>query len=136
MEHQITLQIILVRPTKDVEYGLQKGSGSKYETIQKQQYSSKDLVFRFQATVKGDHKKDELPKFSGPFIQGPTNNKFVYIDIGSCAGQLNTPWSRRLKIPVTGITWEHINKLNANASLILQTSVPGPEKMADPIAQL
>ena len=132
MENQITLQIILVHPTKDVDFGLQKGSGSNYETIQKQQYTSKDLVFRFEATVKGDSKKDALPKLSGPFIQGPTNNKFIYIDIGTYAGQKNTPWSRRLKIPLTKITWEQINKLNSNNKLVLETTVPGTGKDGGP----
>ena len=132
MENQITLQIILVRPTKDVDFGLQKGSGSKYETIQKQQYSSKDLVFRFEATVKGDSKRELMPKLSGPFIQGPTNNKFIYIDIGTYAGQKNTPWSRRLKIPLTKITWEQINKLNSNNKLVLETTVPGTGKDGGP----
>ena len=132
MEGQIILQIILVRPTKDVDFGLQKGSGSNYETIQKQQYASKDLVFRFEATVKGDTKKDKLPNLSGPFVQGPTNNKFVYIDIGTYAGQKNTAWARRLKIPLTGITWEQINSLMENNRLVLETSVPGTGKDGGP----
>jgi len=132
MENQITLQIILVRPTKGVDFGLQKGSGNNYETIQKQQYTSKDLVFRFEATVKGDSRKDKLPKLSGPFIQRPTNNKFVYIDIGTYAGQTNTPWSRRLKVPLTGITWELINELNSNNKLVLETTVPGTGKDGGP----
>lgn len=132
MDNQITLQITLVRPTKGIDFGLQKGAGSNYETIQKQQYTSKDLEFRFEVIVKGDSKKDELPKLSGPFVQGPANNKFVYIDIGTYAGQLNTPWSRRLKVPLTGITWEHINKLNANNKLVLETSVPGTGKDGGP----
>ena len=132
MENQITLQIILVRPTRDVDFGLQKGSGGNYETIQKQRYTSKDLVFRFEATVKGDGKKDELPKLSGQFIQGPANNKFIYIDIGTYAGQKNTQWSRKLKVPLTGVTWEQINKLNADKMLVLETSVPGTGKDGGP----
>lgn len=132
MENQITLQIILVRPTKGVDFGLQKGSGSSYETIQKQQYTSKDPVFRFEAIVKGDSKKDKLPKLSGQFVQGPANNKFVYIDIGTYAGQKNTLWSRRLKVPLTGITWELINKLHSNNKLVLETTVPGTGKDGGP----
>jgi len=132
MEGQITFQIILVRPTKEVDFGLQKGSGSNYETIQKQRYTSKDLVFKFDATVKGDNTKDKLPKLSGPFIQGPTNNKFVYIDIGTYAGQKDTGWARRLKVPLTGITWEQINKLNSNNGLVLETSVAGTGKDGGP----
>lgn len=132
MNDQIILQIILVRPTKDVDFGLQKGSGSDYEIIQKQRYISKDLVFRFEVTVKGVRKKDLLPKLSGPFVQGPANSKFVYIDIGTYAGQTGTNWSRRLKIPLTGITWEQVDELNANNNLVLETSVPGTGKDGGP----
>jgi hypothetical protein len=132
MKDQITLQIILVRPTKDVDFGLQKGAGSNYETMQKQRYTSKDLVFKFEAVVKGDRKKDMIPRLSGPFVQGPAINKFVYIDIGTYAGQTGTAWSRRIKIPLTGITWEQIDELNANNKLVLEASVPGTGKDGGP----
>ena len=100
--------------------------------VQKQRFTTKDLVFSFEATVKGDRKKDLMPKLSGPFVQGPTNSKFVYIDIGTYAGQTDTSWSRRLKIPLTGITWEQVDELKANNKLLLQTSVPGTGKDGGP----
>lgn len=130
MESEITLQIILVKPTPDVMFGLQKGSGSNYETVQKQIPVSNDLSFKFTITVKGDQSKDKHPKFSGSFVQGPADNKFVYIDIGTYAGQQGTIWSRRLKIPLTGITWKDIDSLSERA--MLQTSVPGTGKDGGP----
>lgn len=71
MESEITLQVILVKPTAGVVFGLQKGSGSNYETVQKQIPASNDLSFTFTINVKGDRAKDEFPKFSGSFVQGP-----------------------------------------------------------------
>ena len=123
MESEITLQIILVKPTPKVVFGLQKGSGSNYETVQKQIPTSNDLTFTFTINVKGDRLKDKFPKLSGSFVQGSADNKFVYIDIGTCAGQSNTIWSRRLKIPLTGITWKDVESLTGNS--MLQTSAPG-----------
>ena len=130
MESEITLQIILIKPTPGVVFGLQKGSGNNYETVQKQIPTSNDLTFTFTIKVKGDRSKDKLPKLSGSFVQGPADNKFVYIDIGTCAGQLNTSWSRRLKIPLTGITWSAVDSLSRNS--MLQTTVPGTGKDAGP----
>lgn len=130
MESTITLQIILVKPTPGVMFGLQKGSGSNYETVEKQIPVSNDLSFKFTITVKGDRSKDKYPKFSGSFVQGPADNKFVYIDIGTYAGQPDTIWSRRLKIPLTGITWKDIDSLSEFS--ILQTSVPGTGKDGGP----
>ena len=37
-----------------------------------------------------------MPKFSGSYVQGPSDNKFVYIDIGTYAGQTDNIWSSRL----------------------------------------
>ncbi|WP_090381106.1 DUF5990 family protein [Dyadobacter sp. SG02] len=123
MESEITLQIILIKPTPDVVFGLQKGAGTNYETVQKQIATSNDLTFTFTVKVKGDSSKDQLPKLSGSFVQGSADNKFVYIDIGTYAGQSDTIWARRLKIPLTGITWKEIESLPDNS--MLQTSVPG-----------
>ena len=132
METEINLQIILTQPPPSVLFGLQKGSGNIYETVQKQKSVSADLLFTFSIKIKGDKKADAFPKFSGPFVQGPAGGKFVYIDIGKCAGQIDTVWSRRLKIPLTGITWELIDKLIADSALILETKVPGTGKDGGP----
>ena len=132
MESEITLQIVLLKPTPGVDFGLQKGSGNNYEVIQKQRSDSKDLYFNFAVKVKGEKTKDKSPKLSGSFVQGPTNGKFIYIDIGTYAGQTNTPWSRRLKVPLTGITWKDIDQLSADPSLMMGTSVPGTGKDGGP----
>ena len=130
VDSEITLQIILIRPTPGVVFGLQNGSGNNYETIQKQIPKSNDLAFTFTVKVKGDRSKDKLPKFSGSFVQGPADNKFVYIDIGTYAGQVGTVWSRRLKIPLTGITWKDIDLLTSNS--MMQTIVPGTGRDGGP----
>jgi Family of unknown function (DUF5990) len=132
METEVILQIILIKPTKDVDFGLQKGSGNNYETIQKQRSDGHDLLFKFSVKVKGERQKDLLPKFSGYFVQGPATNKFIYIDIGTYAGQTNTGWSRRLKIPLTGITWKDIDMLISNPEFILETTVPGTGRDGGP----
>jgi hypothetical protein len=132
MESEINLRIILLQPTASVVFGLQKGSGTNYETIQKQNSDAKDLSFSFDIKVKGERSKDSSPKFSGPFVQGPTDGKFVYIDIGTCAGQIGTPWSRRLKIPLTGISWKMIDEITADPKLILESCVPGTGKDGGP----
>ena len=132
MDQTATLQIILLKPTPGVVYGLQRGSGNNYETIQKQQSISDDLIFRLPIKIKGDPKKDEFPKFSGEFVQGPTGNKFVYIDIGAYAGQQDSAWSRRLKIPLTGINWQNIDQLAAYPISYLETRVPGTGKDGGP----
>jgi hypothetical protein len=45
-----------------------------------------------------------MAALGGPFVQGPPKQRFVYINIGTYAGQDGSPWSRRLKVPLIGIT--------------------------------
>ena len=130
MESEIALQIVLTKPTPDVVFGLQVGAGKMYETVQKQMSRSADLTFTFSVKVKGDKSTDEFPQFSGRVVQGPSGNKFVYIDIGTYAGQSDTIWSRRLKVPLTGITWMDIESLGKNA--VLQSTVPGTGRDGGP----
>ena len=128
MDKQVTLRIIIERPVNGVEYGVQKGKGSKYETIQKQSSDFSDLTFEIPVSVKFDD--NGVATFSGPFVQGPSQQRFVYIDIGTYAGQKDTPWSRRLKIPLTGISKTILSK-NSEVQ-VLVTKVPGKGKDGGP----
>ena len=104
---EIPLRIILRKPTAGVDFGLQKGRGGKYEVVQKQRSTGKDLKFDFAVGVKTD--EDGAPDFSGPFVQGPRGDRYFYIDIGTYAGQVDTCWSRRLKVPLSCITSDLID---------------------------
>jgi hypothetical protein len=95
MEHELTLRIFLETPPAGVDFGVQKGKGNDYQTEQTQRSNGKDLTFEFQVRVRTGA---GAPNFLGPFVHGPTGERFIYIDIGTCAGQTNTVWSRRLKI--------------------------------------
>ena len=129
MEGQVTLRVIVERPPGDVDFGIQEGYGNDYKTVQTQRYTKHDLRFEFPIRVKQG--KDGQPNFLGSFAQGPASNRFVYLDIGTYAGQTNTPWSRRLKIPLAGITWTMIEQASA-ASLAIEVRVPGTGRDGGP----
>ncbi|MFN2511620.1 MAG: DUF5990 family protein [Pyrinomonadaceae bacterium] len=131
MEHELPLRIVLEKPPRDVDFGLQKGRGSNYETIQKQRFKGEDLSFEFTVRVKGG-RKDPAPNFLGPLVQGPPTERFIYIDIGTYAGQTDTGWSRRLKVPLRGITWAMIDRASADEESLLETRLPGTGKDGSP----
>ena len=124
----MTLRIILEKPFRGVEYGVQKGRGTDYQTIQKQKGGSADLIFEIPIVAKFDKKGNYI--FSGPFTQGKSQDQFIYIDIGTYAGQKDTPWSRRLKIPLKGISKPSIDNLPVQKALV--TKVPGIGKDGGP----
>jgi hypothetical protein len=131
MERELKLRILLEQPTIGVDFGLQKGKGGNYETVQTRRSAGKDLSFEFTVRVKSDG-KNSPPNFLGPFVQGPTGERFVYLDIGTCAGQKETPWSRRLKIPLRDITREMIDELSTRKDAVLEARVRGTGKDGGP----
>ena len=129
MEREVTCRIVLESPPAGVDFGLQQGHGSDYETVQTQRSKTGDLRFEFGVRVKEG--KTGEPIFLGPFTQGPPQERFVYLDIGTYAGQTNTPWSRRLKIPLRGITWRMIEQAS-DSGAVLETHVPGTGRDGGP----
>jgi len=131
MEYELTLKVILEKPPRDVDFALQKGKGAKYDTTQRQRSEGKDLYFKFTVGVKMTG-ENATPNFLGPFVQGPPEERFIYIDIGTYAGQIDSCWSRRLKIPLKGITRDMIDRLSADSELLLETRVLGTGKDGGP----
>jgi hypothetical protein len=129
MERQVTLRVIVERPPAGVDFGVQEGHGNDYRTVQKQRLTKDDLRFEFPIRVKEG--KTGEPNFLGPFAQGPAHNRFIYLDIGTYAGQVNTPWSRRLKIPLAGITWPMIEQAS-DAAIVIEVRVPGTGRDGGP----
>ena len=130
MNQELPIRIILEGPPTGVDFGIQKGNGNQYETIQKQRSNNNDLSFEFKISVK--ESKTPLPNFTGPYVQGPLNERFIYIDIGTYAGQTDSVWGRRLKIPLRDISYETIKLLLTDSSFILETKVPGTGKDGGP----
>ena len=127
----IKLHITLQTPPADLDFALQKGPGSISHPVQKQRSQGQDLFFELTVKLKGDSQKDDLPDFKGDFVQGPLKGRFIYINIGASAGQAGVSnW--RLKIPLGGITWETIDKLNADPNAAMETAVPGTGRNGAP----
>ena len=129
MDEDVRCRIVLETPPAGVDYGLQKGRGSEFETVQIQRSDGSDLQFEFSAQARASGSRAD---FRGPFIQGPAGGRFVYIDIGAFAGQTGTPWSRRLKIPLTGITPQMIGRASGAGGAVLEACVPGTGRDGSP----
>ena len=123
---ELTFRIIVEGPPPGVDYALQKGAGSAYETAQKQRSDGNDLVFEFTLSVR-QGVSDGTAALAGPYVQGPPRQRFVYLDIGTFAGQADSRWSRRLKIPLTGVTMKMIA-----AGGVLEARVPGTGRDGGP----
>jgi hypothetical protein len=125
MASQLTLRIVIEQPPLGVDFALQKGRGKLYETTQKQRSDGNDVVFEFQPLIREG--PSTIAAFGGPFVQGPPRQQFVYVDIGTYAGQADSCWSRRMKIPLDGIPSKFIAKGG-----VLEARVPGTARDGGP----
>jgi hypothetical protein len=126
MTRALKLRIIVEGPPSGVDYALQKGSGPSYEMHQQQRSQGKDLAFEFTPAIK-DGVSDPMAALAGPFVQGPRGQRFVYLDIGTYAGQPDSCWGRRLKVPLAGITMKMIW-----AGGVIEARVPGTSRDGSP----
>ena len=131
MEFDLPLRIIVVAPPADCDFGLQKGRGTKYEVVSKQRSTGGDLQFELTLRVK-ENEATGAPNFLGPFAQGTPHDRFFYLGIGEYAGQKNTPWSRRAKIPLRSIDWELIEKVRLRPGGRLEARYAGSDRHGAP----
>ena len=95
----VPLRITLVGPPPDVAFAVQTGSdGLQDLTIATDEDLSFDVAIEaapFGAGV----------RFYGPVVQGPPNARFIYVRSGTMAGQPQSFWTRRVKVPLASLSW-------------------------------
>src|SRR5215510_947900 len=113
MGDELKLRIRVEAPPSNVLFQMQHGRGGLVPSVRR---SSTSIDFEFSVRV--GTQKDGLPNFLGPFAQGPTRARFVYINSGTLAGDMQSCWTRRAKVPLTGISWALVKKaLSSGASV-------------------
>lgn len=125
MTRELTLRIIIEQPPPGIDFALQKGSGKLYDIVQKQRSDGKDVIFQFRPSIKDG--VSGIAALGGPFVQGPPRERFVYVDIGTYAGQADSRWSRRLKVPLDGIPTKFIG-----GGGVLEARIPGTGRDGGP----
>lgn len=127
LDTEITLRITAIEPPAGVVFSLQRGQD---EIVSPVRSDGSDLTFEAPARVRDDGSGGE-PNFLGPFVSGPKGGRFVYIRVGQSAGDHFSPWSRRVKIPLGGITWEQVREA-ASAKQPISATYAGTAKDGTP----
>ena len=97
MKQSLKIRLVVTDALPGVHCAMQRGKSELHPPV----VSSGNLVFDF--TVQVDVSKNPLG-LTGEFTQGPPDKRFVYINSGTYAGESGTRWSRRAKVPITGIS--------------------------------
>lgn len=124
---ELPLRIVLLAPPAGVNFALQHGatSGTAYPPVVDAQQGDgiRDLTFAFTIAVR---REPATPlRLRGPFVQGPTDARFIYLVVGRRAGQPDSPWDRRAKVPLAGITPALVRAVLAHPGAWLEAAVPG-----------
>ena len=96
MKQTLNLRLIVTDPLPGVHCAMQRGKSELLAPA----FSPNALTFDFAVQI--DLSKDPI-SLTGEFTQGPPAKRFVYVNSGSYAAQAGTTWSRRAKVPLTGI---------------------------------
>ena len=105
VEQELTLRIRVVNPPADVEFLVQRGRDELTAPV-----TATRTALLFEFPVRVGAQPNGAPNFLGPYAQGPPSSRFVYVNSGTYAGQSESCWSRRAKIPLTSITWSLIEE--------------------------
>lgn len=118
----ITLRLTIADPVAGVAYSLQDKANAPVEP---RLATDTPLSLDAPVTLTDDG------RLTGPFVrrEGPTR-RFVYIAIGTSAGQHASIWSRRAKIDVHDIPDDLLNQ--ARQGRVLEIRLPGRTKDAGP----
>lgn len=134
-EVEIPLRITLYRVPPGVRFALQNGkSGAahEYELVPPTRIDPTSISFDFTVRVAPD-KLGARQRFLGEFTQGPADERFVYVNSGQSAGQHDTEWNRRAKIPLTTITPALIDAVRSTPNTVLLIEIEGTAADGGPV---
>jgi hypothetical protein len=134
-EVEIGLRITLYRVPPGVRFALQKGKSGAMghpELLPPTRIDPTSISFDFTVRVAPD-KLGARQRFLGEFTQGPADERFVYVNSGRGAGQLDTEWNRRAKIPLTTITPALIDAVRSTPNTVLLIEIEGKAADGGPV---
>jgi hypothetical protein len=139
-EQRIRLRIICQKPPSPqlhgAEFGLQDNSTTANWVIHAgQTQPNGDVHFECECRVR-PHAGNGSPNYLGPFVQGGTSERFLYLSwrpIGPRPGQPepSCTWVRRMKVHLKSITWEQIDE-SLKKDGLLEAVVPGTGRDGGP----
>ena len=118
---EIPIRVRVVRPPSGVRFRVQRGRSDLDDPTR-----VTDGEISFDLTVRvGDTRPDGLPNFLGPYAQGPPAGRFLYVNSGTLAGQTDSCWTRRAKVPFRDITWAMVEEVLSGEDTVLEARIAG-----------
>jgi Family of unknown function (DUF5990) len=129
MADEVTVQIVVRDPHPEVTLRMQRG---RMELVSPVRTSAETVTFELGVQVVT--RAEGTIVLKGPQVQGPPASRFVYVNAGQYAGGAPSPWSRRAKIPLGGITQALIQAVRATPGAVLRAEIYGRARDGGPAA--
>ena len=123
--HKLYLRIVVMDPPPGVEWRAQSG---QHELLPPRSASRDAIAFEVDVTV-----TTEGPVvFRGAVTQGPPKARFIYVNSGTRAGQPDSGWDRRAKIPLAAITRTQVDQALTRSDTLLEGRIAGTSRDGGP----
>jgi hypothetical protein len=97
---KIRLRIVVVSPPAGTRWAMQLGRTDLAPPIRADERA---VVFETDVEVLPGSKAEPF-RLRGPAVQGRPGDRFLYLNSGTYAGDRASTWSRRAKVPLSGLT--------------------------------
>ena len=129
MDLELPLRVTVLRPPAQVTFRMQRG---RTELVAPARVT--DVAISFDAVLRA---RGKWPaggaNFTGPLAHGPPERRFLYVNSGLRAGQADSCWDRRAKVPLDGITWELVERTRAAPGAVLEGRIQGTAPDGGPV---
>jgi hypothetical protein len=123
---ELPIRIVVEDPVPGLAIALQRGKAANATLVPPSSRSRDAVVFDLEVTVDG-RLADGRPRLLGPCVQGPPEARFVYLPLGRYAGQADSPWAGRVKVPLGDIGGDQIEALTPGARLAARIMGQSPK---------
>ena len=123
---ELPIRIVVEDPVPGMAIALQRGQAAKAELVAAASRPADAAVFDLEVTV-GGRLPDGRPRLLGLYVQGPPDARFVYLCVGKYAGQADSEWAGRVKVPLGGLGWTEIEALAPGARLVARIAGRSPK---------
>jgi hypothetical protein len=128
VEEALRLRITVVDPPPNVAWALQLG---RDELVEPTAVTSSGISFDFSVEVVAAGPPGGF-RFRGAAVQGRPGERFVYLCVGTYAGQVGASASGRTKISLEGITRKLLDEAKRKRSGVLEARFAGTARDGGP----
>lgn len=129
MPAPLTLRLTVRDPLPGVALRVQHGRDALVAPV-----AASDAALTFELRVEAEVRPDGRVAFRGPAVQGPAAGRFVYVNAGTYAGQPDSAYGRRAKVPLHVIPAAVVADALARPGAVLAAAIAGRHRDGGPAA--